>query len=197
MFLNKKVFKRLMTQAYKEGLKVAMSFDGWLYLAGQYWEVSIKKDFIPKETLGDIITLIGELPAPGERFSASKEGNQMEFDSKLEVSLEPFKNKDTLAVTNVILIGMAGTQQRILQDKEDGDIYAVNNVFINIINNAEIMEQKGEYAVNEPFYEKCLGVLWMNNVCRLHAAFRMDRKNDKVFEALRGLDITPEAENEV
>lgn len=50
--------------------------------------------------------------------------------------------------------------------------------------------------VNEPFYEKCLGVLWMNNVCRLHAAFRMDRKNDKVFEALRGLDITPEAENE-
>lgn len=196
MFLNKKVFKRLMTQAYKEGLKVAMSPDGWLYLAGQNWEVSIKKDFIPKETLGDIIALIGELPAPGERFSASKEGNQIEFDSKLEVSLEPFKNNDTLTVTNVILIGTAGTQQRILQDKEDGDIYAVNNVFINIINNAEIMEQKGEYAVNEPFYERCLGVLWMNNVCRLHAAFRMDRKNDKAFEALRGLDITPEAEDE-
>lgn len=196
MFLNKKVFKRLMTQAYKEGLKVAMSFDGWLYLAGQYWEVSIKKDFIPKETLGDIIALIGELPAPGEMFSASKEGNQIEFDSKLEVSLEPFKNNDTLTVTNVILIGTAGTQQRILQDKEDGDIYAVNNVFINIINNAEIMGQKGEYAVNEPFYEKCSGVLWMNNVCRLHAAFRMDRKNDKVFDALIGLDITPEAEDE-
>ena len=48
MFLNKKVFKRLMTQAYKEGLKVAMSFDGWLYLAGQYWEVSIKKRLHPK-----------------------------------------------------------------------------------------------------------------------------------------------------
>lgn len=196
MFLNKKVFKRLMTQAYKESLKVAMSHDGWLYLAGLYWEVSIKKDFIPKETLGDIIALIGELPEPGERFSASKEGNQIEFDSKLEVSLEPFKNNDTLTVTNVILIGTSGTQQRILQDKEDGDIYAVNNVFINIINNAEIMEQKGEYAVNEPFYEKCSGVLWMNNVCRLHAAFRMDRKNDKVFDALIGLDITPEAEDE-
>ena len=65
--------------------------------------------------------------------------------------MEPFKNNDTLTVTNVILIGTAGTQQRILQDKEDGDIYAVNNVFINISNNAEIMEQKGEYAVNEPF----------------------------------------------
>ena len=117
-------------------------------------------------------------------------------NGKREVSLEPFKNKDTLAVTNVILIGTAGTQQRILQDKEDGDIYAVNNVFIDIINNAEIMEQKGEYAVNEPFYERCSGVLWMNNVCRLRAAFRMDRKNDKAFEALRGLDITPEAENE-
>ncbi len=168
-----------------------MVISGWPVLGSEH-----KKDFIPKETLGDIIALIGELPAPRERFSASKEGNQIEFDSKLEVSLEPFKNNDTLAVTNVILIGTSGTQQRILQDKEDGDIYAVNNVFIDIINNAEIMEQKGEYAVDEPFYEKCSGVLWMNNVCRLHAAFRMDRKNDKVFEALRGLDITPEAENE-
>ena len=76
MFLNKKVFKRLMTQAYKEGLKAAMSVDGWLYLAGQYWEVSIKKDFIQKETLGDIIALIGELPAPGEGSRRQKKGTR-------------------------------------------------------------------------------------------------------------------------
>lgn len=196
MFLNKKVLKRLMTQAYKVGLTVAMNNDGWLYLAGSYWEVSIKKDFIPKETLGDIIALVGELPAPGERFSSSKEGNKMEFGSRLEVDLEPFKNMDVLTVTNMLLVGTEGTLQRILQDDEDGDIYAVNNVFIGIINNAEIMEHKGEYAVSAPFYDKRWGILWMNNVCRLHAQFRMDRKNDKVFEALRGLDITPEVKDE-
>lgn len=73
MFLSTSVLNNLMKKAYKTGLVVARTQDAqgndWLYLAGSYWEVSVNKDFIPKKTLGDIITLIGELPRPGERFN--------------------------------------------------------------------------------------------------------------------------------
>ena len=85
MFLSTSVLNNLMKKAYKTGLVVARTQDAqgndWLYLAGSYWEVSVNKDFIPKKTLGDIITLIGELPKPGERFKATKEGNQIEIEN--------------------------------------------------------------------------------------------------------------------
>lgn len=70
MFLSTSVLNNLMKKAYKTGLVVARTQDAqgndWLYLAGSYWEVSVNKDFIPKKTMGDIITLIGELPRPVE-----------------------------------------------------------------------------------------------------------------------------------
>lgn len=53
MFLSTSVLNNLMKKAYKTGLVVARTQDAqgndWLYLAGSYWEVSVNKDFIPKE----------------------------------------------------------------------------------------------------------------------------------------------------
>lgn len=107
MFLSTSVLNNLMKKAYKTGLVVARTQDAqendWLYLAGSYWEVSVNKDFIPK-TLGDIITLIGELPRPGERFKATKEGNQIEIEMPMAINEEGF-GTDTLTITDVLLIG--------------------------------------------------------------------------------------------
>lgn len=122
MFLQKKIFKRLMTEAYKHRLIVAMTEDDWLYMAGSYWEVNIKKEYIPKETMGDIIALIGELPEPGERFSATKEGNQMEFDGKRQIDVAPFKRNEPLVITDVLMLGIGGTLLRLLQDAETGQV---------------------------------------------------------------------------
>lgn len=173
MFLSTSVLNNLMKKAYKTGLVVARTQDAqgndWLYLAGSYWEASINKDFIPKKTLGDIITLIGELPRPGERFKTT---------------------------TNVLLIGTQGTAQRLLQDEQTGQIYPVNNVFVSIINNAMIEDERGEYSVTEPFFNPIKGILWKNNVCKLRAHFRTDDKNIKVLKNLAGADITPEVPEE-
>ena len=143
-----------MKKAYKTGLVVARTQDAqgndWLYLAGSYWEVSVNKDFIPKKTLGDIITLIGT----------------------------------------------QGTVQRLLQDEQTGQIYPVNNVFVSIINNAMVEEDKGEYTVTEPLFNPFRGILWKNNVCKLRAHFRTDDKNIKVLKSLKGVDITPEVPEE-
>ena len=191
MFLHKKTLKRLMTEAYKTRLIVAMSESGWLYLAGSYWEVNIKREYIPKETMGDIIALIGELPEPGERFSATKEGNQMEFNGKREIDTRPFERHEPLVITDVFLRGTGGTLQRLLQDADTGQIFAVNNVFVDIISNAECMEEKGEHTIDEPFYSKSAGILWLNNVCMLRAGFRYDKMNEKVMKQMQGMDIIP------
>lgn len=199
MFLSTSVLNNLMKKAYKTGLVVARTQDAqgndWLYLAGSYWEVSVNKDFIPKKTLGDIITLIGELPRPGERFKATKEGNQIEIEMPMAINEDGF-GTDTLTITDVILIGTQGTAQRLLQDELTGQIYPVNNVFVSIINNAMVEEDKGEYTVTEPLFNPFRGILWKNNVCKLRAHFRTDDKNIKVLKSLKGVDITPEVPEE-
>ena len=85
MFINEKVLNKLMKEAYKTGLVVAAREDGWLYIAGRYWEVEMKRRLIPKEILGNIISLIGELPDSGERFLATSEGNQLEIGKPMGI----------------------------------------------------------------------------------------------------------------
>lgn len=192
MFLRQSIFNSLMKQAYKSGLAVARTEDDWIYIAGSYWEASIKKEFIPKKTMGDIITLIGELPAPGERFIATKQGNQMEMELPIQVEDEPFRGNDTLTITDVILIGTGGTLQRLLQDQNTGNIYVVNNAFIAIVDNTVIDGDRGEYSVTEPFFHPTYGILWENNVCKIRAHFRADDRNNKILDNLKGVDITTE-----
>lgn len=192
MFLRPTTLNALMKKAYKSGFVVARTEDDWMYIAGSYWEISVKKEFIPKRTLGDIIALIGELPGPGERFTATKEGNQLEMELSLQVKDEPFHENDTLTITDVILVGTSGTIQRLLQDEATGNIYAVNNVFVSIVDNALIDKDRGEYSVTEPFFNPVYGILWKNNVCKLRAHFRSDDRNNKVLDNLKGVDITPE-----
>ena len=199
MFLSQSILNSLMKKAYGSGLVAASSMDKteneWIYLAGNYWEANIRKDYIPKKTLGNIISLTGELPKPGERFIATKSGNQMETALTMAIDEDGFSN-DTLVVTDVILIGTSGTAQRLLQDETTGQIYPVNNVFISIINNGIIEEERGEYAVKEPFFNMHRGILWKNNVCKLRANFRTDDKNIKVLKNLKGMDIMPEIPEE-
>ena len=83
-----------------------MAVSGRIILGGK-----CQQGFIPKKTLGDIITLIGELPRPGERFKATKEGNQIEIEMPMAINEEGF-GTDTLTITDVLLIGTQGTAQK-------------------------------------------------------------------------------------
>lgn len=189
MFLRPSVLNSLMKKAYKSGLKVGQTENGWIYIAGSYWETEIKREFIPKKTMGDLITLIGELPEPGGLIEYTKENSQyMEYATQIDT--EPFK--ETLTVTDVLLIGTGGTIQRLLQDETTGNIYVINNVFIAVTDNNLIDEDNGELRADDLFYNPEYGILWKNNVCRFRAHFRLDEKNNKVLSNLKGVDITPE-----
>ena len=94
-----------------------------------------------------------------------------------------------LTITNTLQIGTACTVQRYLQDTDTGMLYLLNEAFINL-REGSIDEEHGEYVPSDPFYSKS-GVLWQNNICRMTATFRHDKKNEKTLEALKGVDLTP------
>lgn len=189
MFLNEKVLNNLMKQAYKtDGLVIAQNEDNWVYIAGRFWEVEIKREYIPKQTLANIIALAGELPGVVERFRADKQGNQYEVGMPMSIDARYYR-MGPLTITDTLQIGTNGTVQRYLQDTDTGMLYLLNEAFINL-SKGSIDEEHGEYAPSDPFYSKS-GVIWQNNICRMTATFRHDEKNKKTLEALKGVDLTP------
>lgn len=185
MFLNTGILKRLMKQAYKTGLIVART-ENRMYLAGDYWEMDVRMDFLPKQILACIIELTGEIPEEGERYKATKDGNQQEINLRMQVDKDGYQ--EGIEVTKMILIGKQGTHQRILQERTGG-IFIIHNVFVEIADNSALEEERGEYEVIAPLYSKT-GILWMNNVARFHAYWRSDENHERILAELTQLDLT-------
>ena len=193
MFLNENVLNSLMKKAYKTtGLRIAQLKEGWLTIAGGYWQAEVNKEFVPNKTLGNIISLVGDLPKLGERFCVTKdEKAEITSDQLQEIDARIF-NEGSLTVTDTMQIGTRGTIQRFLQDEDTGNIFLVNNVYIDIVSKSLIDEDKGEYEPGEPVYNHIEGILYQNNVCKLRAYFRNDIKNNKIMENIKGIDLIPE-----
>ena len=113
MFLKTNLLNRLMKQAYAGGGLVVARRGDWIYLSGSYWEVEAEKKYISKKTMGDLISLIGELPEDGERFRAGKDGNQMEMETPMGIVTDLFDPRNRLTVTDLILLHQNVVEQRI------------------------------------------------------------------------------------
>ena len=190
MFLKTNLLNRLMKQAYAGGGLVVARRGDWIYLCGSYWEAEAEKKYISKKTMGDLISLIGELPEDGERFRARKDGNQMEIELPMGIGTDLFDPRNRLTVTNLILLHQNGVEQRILQDADTGTLYLINNLFADMVDNKCIEEGKGEIGVSDqPMFHPKLGVLWDNGNCRLHVLFR---ESEEILESLQGIPLIPE-----
>lgn len=191
MFLNNTILKRLMKKAYKsENMVVAQTKDRF-YIGGLYWEMDVRKAFMPKQILAQLIELAGEVPEQGKAFRTTKDGNQEEDGLRTEVKTEKFEKP--IDVTDIIVIGNLGTYQRVLQAK-DGKTYIVNNIFVDIADNNATEEQRGEYDVTLPMYEEKQGILWMNNVARFRAGWRIDDRHAGILREMSDIDLTTIAE---
>ena len=80
MFVKMSILKRLMKEAYKSGLVLANNGET-IMIAGNYWQMDIKRALMPKELLAAIIELAGELPGAGER-SAIREETSWNLESR-------------------------------------------------------------------------------------------------------------------
>lgn len=186
MFLNNTILKRLMKEAYKTaGMTVAQTSERY-FIGGSYWEMDVRKAFMPKQILAQLIELAGEVPKTGIAFRATKEGNLEEDGLRQEVKTEGFT--EPIDVTDIIVIGSLGTYQRVLQ-AQSGKTYIVNNVFIDIADNDAVDENAGEYFVTTPLYDTRKGILWQNNAARFRAGWRIDDRHKNLLNELSGVDL--------
>lgn len=92
MFVKLSRIVTMMKKAYKEGgLRVASS-ERFYALEGRGWAMQIYQGFTPKELLGEIVKLTGELPDDGEQFLAKEEGNQQEILYRKGDYLDVYRN---------------------------------------------------------------------------------------------------------
>lgn len=176
-----------MKDAYKNARMVVAQTEERFYISGGYWEMDVRKAFIPKQIMAQVIELAGEVPAQGKAFRATKDGNLAEDGLRNEVQTEGIEK--TIDVTDIIIIGSLGTYQRVLQDRE-GKTYIVNNIFVDIADNNATEEERGEYNVTLPLYEETQGILWMNNVARFRAGWRIDEKHTSLLQEMSRMELT-------
>lgn len=191
MLFNHKIVSKLMKDAYKStGLTVARSANGEvLLLAGEHWKMEMYMDVITNETKGDIIKLIGEIPAPGHWVVEAKKGVSEE-----KLNMEPdWINKRELEeaapvqIAGVIINSTRGEDMRLLQDPDTGEILMVHNTWAIITSFSELDYDK-EYWPDNPTYNG-VKFFWNNMTCRLQAYLRTDDYASQIIEGLKGMEI--------
>lgn len=185
MFVKMSILKKLIKEAYKSGLVLANNGET-IMIAGNYWQMDIKRALMPKELLAAIIELAGELPDAGERYICDKGGNQKEFGKPMEINPEGCETE--YIVTNVTLLSGTGTEQRILQNYGTRDIELINEVFVDLIYKAE-----KDLSMPEPEGPYCrpgMYALWDNGLMRFKAYLRHDDENEEMLKELSNVDMT-------
>lgn len=186
MFFKESVLKRMMKAAYKgDGLILYRLDERTLYIAGGYWRIECKMEFIPKKIIGCIYELAGEIPEKGG-FQSTKDGNQelLDFTSYNGINTNPFTEE--LKVSRTLQIGQGGTIQRLLQSLGTGMIYAVKQEHLAAVDPSTILREKGETIPKGPITDAKQGILYWNNVCKYMIWFRSDKENEILLNALKG-----------
>lgn len=198
MFITTQGFKKLIKQAYKtRDLHIANDGLGYT-IAGSYWRIWIKHDWITKKELAAIIELAGELPAEGQAFAVYEEGNQYEIEfpderNAMEIVLEC---KTMLEITPLVLRYATGQQARVLQRADTGEITLINDQFTDMITNKAIDHDKGESPVDGPFiHPREYGIFYRSDTMAVRIAPRTDDRNIELLKYLERFDITGEQED--
>lgn len=117
MFLNESKFARAIKTAYKNnGLRVHNE-DGTFYIEGNTWMAKFADGGMPKEIMGEMIKLIGKIPACGESINYSQDGMQMEINMPIErIEMEDNFMYDILPITingSTLIAAQNGTKHLI------------------------------------------------------------------------------------
>lgn len=198
MFITTQGFKKLIKQAYKtRDLHIANDGLGYA-IAGGYWRIWIKHEWIPKKELAAIIELTGELPAEGQAFTACEDGNQYEikFPDERNAMAIALECEMTLEITPIVLRYATGQQARVLQRVDTREITLINDQFTDMISNKAIDYEKGESSVQGPFiHHREYGIFYRSDTMAMQIMPRTDDKNIELLRYLEHFDIMGEQEN--
>ena len=181
MFLKPQILKRIIKSAYNQSSLVLANTRENMYISGGYWEMEIKKEFLPKTILAAVIELAGEIPSEGGRFIASKTENK-NVPGRMHVDIEGINQN--IEISDVIIKSKTKVFQRLLQDPETLQIVLVNDTYIDIIDSKNVETDRGEGIAQGPFYEITKGILFYNNVMKFRVMHREDTDNKQIIKHL-------------
>lgn len=135
MFLTRSGLKRLMRNAYKGGgLRVRRDRSG-LSISGAYWTVYFLWGEWPKETMGDLISLVGVLPDVGDQYLSDKNGNQMElWDDSLQSAMEIAGDAVTYLNVMPVILEEFPRYYRMMRNPKTKDIVCIKEQYFECVN---------------------------------------------------------------
>ena len=170
MFIHMPTFKKFMKQAFNAGHLTVGNSNGGLFVECETFIVWLEASTIPNKVKGAIMELTGELPSEGHVFKAGKEGNQYELPWNYAWNIhDGVHNADKrYIVTPIVLDDSRYNAFRFLQQAETSNVKAINEVFIGMIDHAEIDQENGEGGVQGPYgTEQGNMFYWKTDFCIL------------------------------
>ena len=144
------------------------------------------KEYIPKETLGDIVALSGMLPEDGQRYQVLESGNQLETGLPLEI--KKYMDMRPTEVTNWLTVSSASRMLRVLQDASS-ETKLVDDTCVKAVDSSHCETEKRETAPATPTYNEWSAV-WENNVGKFRVMLhRMDEDKEGVLKQLGMVDL--------
>lgn len=191
MFLKRNALKAIMTRAYKGGGLRVRNDGAGITICGAKWAVYFLHGDMPKEVMGDLISLVGELPDKHEVYTADKNGNQMEiYDDGWMSPFDIVPNK-SLAAVPLTVCGVIG----ILRDIKSGIIVPIPDGYLQALDYTKLDED--EETPDGPFGDAVMvegmfinAACWQNNRMA-YAVGEMRIENEAVNKWLRALQALP------
>ena len=194
MFLTRAGIKRLMQNAYKGGgLRIRNNGKG-ISITGSTWAVFFLAGEMPKETLGDLISMVGELPGKHECYKADKDGNQMEiWDDTLMDAMEIAESGGRDLEVTPVTVDSFPYSMRILQES-NREITLIDDRIRSIVQPSLVDVDDDETLPNGPTL--CRGniigtpvhtICWSNNRMAF-CAMPIITHDDSITEIIRGME---------
>ena len=140
-------------------------------ICGASWAVYFFKGEIPKETLGDLISLVGELPGDEESYTADKGGNQINiYDPDAYTAMDIATSVKIPMAKTPVVIEHGPYFLRVYQNMKSGQATVINEKLVGIVDPELIDSRNGEELPEGPFEGGGLventffnAICWYNN----------------------------------
>lgn len=190
MFLTRTGLKKLMERSVKGGGLYVRNDGSGYSICGASWAVYFFKGEIPKETLGDLISLVGELPGDREAYTADKGGNQVEiYDENAMTAMQVATSCHELMAKTPVLIENYPYTLRVFQNVKTGQATVINEKLVQIVDADLIDSNKGEELPEGPFEGGIMveerfinAICWYNN--RMAVSFARFNLNGGITEEI-------------
>lgn len=145
MFISTPGFKRMVREAFKQGLLKIAREEGDLIIRGRHWHMIIDPGFLPNKGKAALIEIAGELPEEGEQFLCQPDGSNQMMILEGRAMLEGPGRTSEYKKTEVLI----DPRYRIFQEPYSYKIVAADAYIVDQISN--IYLEDDEDPVSAPY----------------------------------------------